>query len=165
MMFSVNSHRSDPYRNFKFRVVIDGRPVPAIRRISGLTRTTAVVEHRDGGAPSHSQRSPGLSSFEPIVIERGLSHDTTFEDWAQQVYHPDGDAAMSLKNFRKDVVIQLLNLQGTVVLSYQVYRAWVSEYQALPELDAGGQAVAVERIVLQHEGWQRDVDVSEPAET
>ncbi len=164
-MFSVNTHRFDPYRNFKFRVIVDGRPVPAISYVSPLRRTTEAALNRSGSDTNQFRVTPGLSAFEPIVIERGLSHDPTFENWANQVFNMQGDAGMSLKNYRKDIRIELLNLQGAVVLAYHIFRCWVSEYQALPELDANGQSAAVERIVLQHEGWERDRDVSEPAET
>ena len=163
--FSVNAHRHDPYRNFKFRVIIDRKPVVGVTRVSPLRRITQPVHSRDGGDSSRQRVAPGLSSFEPVVIERGLTHDATFEQWANQVYNPAGDAGVSLKDFRKDVVIQLLNLQGTVVMSFKVHRCWVAEYQALPELDANRESVAIERIVLEHEGWERDQEVGEPAET
>jgi len=163
--FSVNVHRFDPYKNFKFRVILDGKAVPGVSKVSGLRRTTEVVLHRDGGLPSHFQKAPGLTRFEPITLERGITHDTTFEDWADLAFNQQGDAAMSLKNFRKDMLIDLLNQQGSVVLAFMVYRCWVAEYQALPELDANGNAVAIETITLEHEGFERDRGVAEPVET
>lgn len=163
--FPTNPHRRDPYRASKFQVILDGRIVPYVSRVCPLRRRTDVAIWRDGNFPSHFMTAPGPTSFDPIVIERGITHDTTFEDWAALSYSPRGDAAISLKNFRKDMLINLLNQQGTVVLSYMVFRAWVSEYQPLPELDANGNEVAIETVVLEHEGFERDTAVSEPTET
>lgn len=163
--FPVNPHRLDPYKNFKFRVKWDGRYVAGIAKVSPLKRTTEVIRFREGGAPSSSRKSPGRTEYEPITLERGVTHDPEFERWANLAFNHAGDAAMSLKNFRKDLVIGLLNEQGAVVLAYRVYRAWVSEFVALPELDGNGAAAAVESIRLEHEGWERDPDVREPAET
>lgn len=164
--FPVNTHRFDPYKNFKFRVVLDGRVIPGISKVSALKRTTEPVGWRSGAALSRLSMAPGKTLFEPITLERGVTHDTTFEDWANLVFNVQGDAAISLKNLRKDMVIDLQNLAGQTVLSYRVYRAWVSEYQALPDLDATDEgAVAIEQIVLQHDGWERDTAIVEPAET
>ena len=163
--FNVNVHRRDPYKNFKFRVVLDGRIIPNVSRISPLQRSTAATHWRDGSVPSAIARSPGSTRFEPITMERGLTHDTTFEDWASECFSIEGDAAMSLRDFRKDLRIDLLNEQGSIVLSYMVFRCWVSEYQALPELDANSTAVALESITLQYEGFERDRAVKEPEET
>ena len=163
--FAVNPHRLDPYKNFKFQVVLDGKVVPGVTRVSTLRRHTETIFHRDGTFPSHLMTAPGATSFDPIILERGITHDTTFEDWAALAYSPAGDAAMSLRNFRKDMRINLLNQQGSVVLSYMVYRCWVAEYQALRELDANANAVAIETLVLQHEGFERDRDIPEPTET
>lgn len=163
--FSVNTHRFDPYKNFKFRIKWDGRYVAGVSKVSALKRTTELVNHREGGDPSTDRISPGRTKFEPITLERGVTHDPEFETWANLVYNTDGDAAMSLKNFRKDIILELLNLQGNVVKSYKLFRCWVSEYQALPELDANANAVAIEMMVLQNEGWERDLAVTEPTET
>lgn len=164
--FTVNTHRIDPYKNFKFRVTWDGRVIPGISKVSPLLRTTETVRHREGGDLSRMVTSPGKTRFEPITLERGVTHDTAFEDWANQVFNVEGDAAVSLKGFRQDLVISLFNLSGQLVKSYFVFRCWVSEYQALSELDATGEtSVAIERIVLQHDGWQRDKDVVEVEET
>ncbi|MGH2751573.1 MAG: phage tail protein [Actinomycetota bacterium] len=164
--FSVNPHRFDPYKRFKFRVKWDGRYVAGISRISGLRRTTDVVEERDGADPNYARRSPGLTRFDPLVLERGVTHETEFEQWAKQVLtHGAGlGNEVSLKNFRKDVGIELLNEAGQVVLAYRVYRCWVSEYQALSNLDANGSALAIESIKLENEGWERDLEVNEPVE-
>lgn len=165
-MFPVNTHRHDPYRTFKFQILIDGRPVAGLKKMSALKRKTEPIKWRTAGDPSSERILPGGTSYEPITLEQGLSHDPVFENWAALVNNIGGDAAMSLKNFRKDIVINVLNLQGQVAISYKVFRAWVSEYQALPDLDAGTMnAVGIQTVVLQHEGWQRDTAVAEPAET
>lgn len=165
MQFAVNTTRIDPYKNFKFRVVWDGQPVAGISKVSGLKRTTEVVSHRDGGDLSTKRQSPGVSTFEPITLERGITHDVAFESWATLVYTPQGDAAVSLRNFRKDLIIELYNLQGVKVRAWKVFRCWVSEFMAVPELDANGNAVAFESLVLQNEGFERDEAVVEAAET
>lgn len=164
--FTVNPHRHDPYKNFKFRVKWDGRYVAGISRISALRRTTEVIEHREGGDPSTRRKSPGRTSFEPIVLERGISHDPEFERWANKVWNFGAGlgAEVSLKDFRKDLVIELYNEAGQLALAYKVYRCWVSEYQALPDLDANTSNVAIQSITLQNEGWERDYEVGEPAE-
>ena len=165
VQFNVNTNRFDPYKNFKFRVRWDGRYVAGVSKVSALKRSTEVVEHREGGDPSSSRKSPGRTKFEPITLERGITFAREFQDWANLVYSPEGDGGVSLKNFRKDIVINLHNLQGTIVRSYKVYRCWVSEYVALPELDANANAVAFEHIVLQNEGSERDESVQEVLET
>jgi phage tail-like protein len=165
-MFPVNAHRYDPYRTFKFQVLIDGKPVAGLRKMTALKKTTESVPWRTAGDPTHERKLPGATKYEPITLEQGLTHDPVFEQWASLVNNIQGDAAMSLKNFRKDIVINVLNLQGKVALSYKVYRAWVSEFQALPDLDAGTtNAVGIQSVKLEHEGWERDTSVSEPAES
>lgn len=165
MEFPVNTYRIDPYKNFKFRISWDGKVVAGVSKISGLKATREVVSHRHGGDLSTKRHSPGVTTFEPVTLERGITHDHAFEDWANKVYSVEGDAGVSLRDFRKDIVIDLYNLQGVKVLSWQVYRCWVSEMTALPELDANGNAIAFETIVLQNEGFQRDLAVVEVAET
>jgi len=163
--FPVNAHRHDPYRNFKFQVLIDGQPVAGLTKVSALHKVTEVIEYRDGGDPTHSRKVPGGTQYIPITLEQGLTHDPVFEQWANLANNLDGDAAMSLVNFRKDIVINMLNLQGAVTISYHVHRCWVSEYMALPDLDSNDSAIAIQRIVLQHEGWERDTSVQEPSES
>jgi phage tail-like protein len=163
--FSVNTHRFDPYKNMKFRVKWDGKYVAGVSKVSALKRSTEPVMHREGGDPSTQRVSPSTWKFEPITLERGVTHDVEFEQWANLIYTTDGDLAISLKNFRKDIIIELLNEQGKVAKAYKVYRCWVSEYQSLPELDANANAIAIEHMVLQNEGWERDIDVPEPEET
>ena len=164
--FSVNTSRFDPYKNFKFRVKWGGRYVAGVSKVSALKRTTEVVEFREGGDPSSSRRSPGRSKFEAITLERGVTHDTEFETWASKVWNRGAGLGMeiSLADFRKDIVIELYNEGGQLVLAYNIYRCWVSEYQALPDLDANANAVAIAHLKLENEGWARDVEVTEPSE-
>ena len=164
--FPVNAHRHDPYRNFKFQVLIDGNRVAGLNKVSALHKKTEVIEYRTGGDPTHSRKVPGRTEYMPITLEQGVSHDPVFEQWANLVNNFDGDSAMSLINFRKDIVLNLLNLQGVVAKTYHIRRCWVSEYVALPELESNEPAaVAIEKIVLQHEGWGRDEDTTEPTES
>ena len=164
--FSVNAQRFDPYKNFKFRVKWDGRFVAGISKVSALKRSTEVVEHREGGDPSTSRKSPGRTKFEAITLERGVTHDTEFEKWANKVWNFGSGlgAEVSLKDFRKDLIIEVYNESGQLVLAYKVFRAWVSEFQALPDLDANANAVAIQNLKLENEGWERDYDVVEPGE-
>jgi len=164
--FSVNASRFDPYKNFKFRVKWDGRYVAGISKCSALKRSTEVVEHREGGDPSSSRKSPGRTKFEAITLERGVTHDLEFERWANKVWNYGSGlgAEVSLKDFRKDLIIEVYNEAGQVVLAYKVYRCWVSEFQAQADLDANANAVLIQNIKLENEGWERDVDVAEPSE-
>ncbi len=165
-LFPANAHRHDPYRTFKFQVLIDGQPVAGLKKMGALKKTTEAVDWRTGGDPTHVRKLPGGTKYEAITLEQGLTHDPVFEQWANLVNNIDGDAAMSLVNFRKDIVINVLNLQGAVAISYQVKRAWVSEYQALPDFDAGTtNTVGIQTIKLEHEGWDRDEAAAEPAES
>ncbi|MCA9483481.1 MAG: phage tail protein [Nitrospina sp.] len=164
--FTTNPRRFDPYKNFKFRVKWEGRYVAGISKVGSLKRSTEVVEHREGGDPSTSRKSPGRTKYEAITLERGVTHDLDFERWANKVWNFGAGAGseVSLADFRKDVIIDVFNEAGQKVLSYKVYRCWVSEYQALPDLDANANAVAIQTIKLENEGWERDQDVTEPAE-
>ena len=165
-LFPANAHRHDPYRTFKFQVLIDGQSVAGLKKMSALKKTTEAVDWRTGGDPTHVRKLPGGTKYEAITLEQGLTHDPVFEQWANLVNNIDGDSAMSLKNFRKDIAINVMNLQGQVAISYQVRRAWVSEYQALPDFDAGTtNTVGIQSIKLEHEGWDRDEAVSEPTES
>jgi phage tail-like protein len=164
--FSVNPSRFDPYKNFKFRVKWDGRYVAGVSKVGALKRTTEVVKHREGGDPSSSRKSPGRTEFEAITLERGVTHDTEFEKWANKVWNFGSGlgAEVSLKDFRKDIIIDVYNEAGQLAISYKVFRAWVSEFQALSDLDANANAVAIQQLKLENEGWERDVEVVEPAE-
>jgi phage tail-like protein len=165
-LFPANAHRHDPYRTFKFQVLIDGQPVAGLKKMGALKKTPEAVDWRTGGDPTHVRKLPGGTKFEAITLEQGLTHDPVFEQWANLVNNIDGDAAMSLVNFRKDIVINVMNLQGAVAISYQIRRAWVSEYQALPDFDAGTtNTVGIQTIKLEHEGWDRDEAAAEPSES
>ena len=164
--FSVNPQRLFPYPNFKFHVWWDGRVVAGVSKVSGLTRSTEVIEHRVGGDPSMSRKSPGRTKFEALTLERGVTHDVEFERWANSVWNFGSGlgAEVSLARFRKDLRIELFNEAGQRVLAYHVFRCWVSEYKPLPDLDANANAVAIQSIKLENEGWERDYSVTEPVE-
>ena len=165
--FPSNPHRYDPYRTFKFQVMIGGTTVAGLSKMGALKRTTDVGKWRNAGDPSFQRVMPGGSSFEAVTLEQGLSHDPVFEEWANSVNNvADGDAGMSLLNYRREVVVNVLNLQGTPTIAYRLRRAWVSEFQALPELDANSMStIAIQTLTIQHEGFVRDDGVAEPVET
>ena len=164
--FTVNPSRHDPYKNFKFRIKWDGQYVAGVSKVSGLRRTTEVIEHREGGDPSTSRKSPGRTSYDPITLERGVTHDAAFETWANKVWQlgAASGSETALADFRKDIIIDFFNEAGQKVLSYKAYRCWVSEYMALPDMDADNAAVAIEVIRLENEGWERDPSVVEQLE-
>ena len=164
--FSVNAQRFDPYKNFKFRVKWDGRYVAGVSKVSALKRTSEVVKHREGGDPSSSRKAPGRTEYEAVTIERGVTHDPEFERWANKVWNFGSGLGLevSLQDFRKDLIIEVYNEAGQLAIAYKVYRCWVSEYQALSDLDANANAVAIQTIKLENEGWERDYDVTEPSE-
>lgn len=164
--FPVNPTRFDPYKNFKFRLKWDGQFIASISRVSGLKRVTEVVEHREGGDPSTSRKSPGLTQYEAITLERGVTYDHAFEQWANQVWKLGAalGGEVALADFRKEVVLEFYNEAGQLALSYLIHRCWPSVYEALPDLDANDAAVAIERLVLENEGWERDTAVQEPKE-
>jgi len=163
--FTVNTHRFDPYKTFKFRIKWDGQYVAGLQKATGLKKTTEMIEWREAGNPSIVRKMPGRTSFSPITFEAGVTHDTTFETWANQVNNFAGDSAISLVKYRKDITVELLNEQGTPVLRYTLHRAWVSEYQAIPDLDANSHAVAITSIKVEYEGFDRDTTLAEPGET
>jgi phage tail-like protein len=164
--FTVNAQRFDPYKNFKFRVKWDNRYVAGVSKITALKRTTELVEHREGGDPSSSRKSPGRTKYDPITLERGVTHDTEFEKWANKIWNFDSGlgSEVSLEDFRKNIILEVYNEAGQLAISYKVYRCWVSEYQAMPELNANANAVAIQSIKLENEGWERDYEVTEPDE-
>ncbi|MGH2538852.1 MAG: phage tail protein [Candidatus Promineifilaceae bacterium] len=164
--FTVNANRFDPYKNYKFRVKWDGRYVAGVSKVSALKRTTEVVTHREGGDPSSERKSPGQTKFEAVTLERGVTHDTEFEKWSNKVWNfgSGPGAETSLKDFRKDIILEIYNEAGQLALAYRLFRCWVSEYQAVPELDATANGVAIQTLKLENEGWERDYDVVEPAE-
>jgi phage tail-like protein len=164
--FTVNAQRFDPYKNFKFRVKWDGRYVAGISKVGTLKRTTEVVKHREGGDPSSSRKSPGRTEYDAITLERGVTHDTEFEKWANKVWDFKAGLGLevSLKDFRKDMIIEVYNEAGQLAIAYKVYRCWVSEFQSFSDLDANANAVAIQHIKLENEGWERDLEVPEPSE-
>lgn len=167
--FVVNAYRYDPYKNFKFRVMWDGKYVAGISKVSGLTRTTQVVTYREGGDPSIARKSPGQTEYTAITLERGVTHDPEFENWANKVWDFANRGQLgqevSLQDFRKDIIVELYNEAGQKVMAYNIYRCWVSEFTALPDLDASANAVAIQTLKLENEGWERDQSVVEPTET
>jgi phage tail-like protein len=166
MDFPANPQRFDPYKNFKFLVKWDGQVVAGVSKVTGLKRTTEVVTHRSGGDPSTSRVSPGRTKYEAITLERGVTHNVEFEQWANKVWNFGSGlgAEVSLKDFRKDIRIELLDEAGTTALAYNVFRCWVSEWQAAPDLDANANAVAIQHIKLENEGWERDYAVTDKPE-
>ena len=162
--FTVNPTRFDHYKNFKFRLKWDGKYVAGVSKVSPLVRRTEVILHREGGDPSTSRKSPGQTQFEPITLERGVTHDTAFEAWANLTWQLGSHPEVALASFRKDIILEIHNEAGQLVLAYKIYRCWVSEYQALPDLDANASAVLLEHITLENEGWERDTEVVEPKE-
>jgi phage tail-like protein len=164
--FTVNAQRFDPYKNFKFRVKWDNKYVAGVSKVGALKRMTEVVKHREGGDPSSSRKSPGRTEFEAIMLERGVTHDKDFEQWANKVWNFGSGlgAETSLKDFRKDLIIEVYNEAGQLAIAYKVFRCWVSEFQALPDLDANANAIAIQSIKIENEGWERDIEVIEPGE-
>jgi phage tail-like protein len=158
-------NRIDPYKNFKFQLEFQDQVILGVSKVSMLKRSTEVVSHRDGGDLSTPRHSPGMTSFEPITLERGITFDSAFEEWANAVYSTEGDGAISLATYKRELILNVYNLQRVVVRRYNITRAWVSEYTALPELDSNANAIAIESLVLQNEGWSRDVSVQEQVET
>lgn len=162
--FIKNATRFDPYKNFKFRILWDSKPVMGVSKVSALKRTTEVVKHRDGGDNSTDHKSPGRTSYDAITLERGLTHDPEFEVWANKVHPYAGDAAMDLAAYKKDLTLEMMNEKGHVVYRYFLHHCWVSEYTAMPELNANANAVAIESMKIELEGWDRDRDTKEPNE-
>ena len=164
--FSKNPKRVDPYKNFKFRLKWDGHTVAGVSKVGSLKRTTEVVKHREGGDPSTSHKSPGRTEYDAITLERGVTHDLDFQNWATKVWqlHANLGSESSLQDFRKDITLEVLNEAGQVAIAYNIYRCWVSEFQAIADLDANANAVLIEHIKLENEGWERDPAVPEPVE-
>jgi phage tail-like protein len=163
--FIVNTHRYDPYKNYKFRVIMNGKVVLGVSKVSALKRTTEVVTHRSGGDNVSEHKSPGLTRYEPILMERGITHDRAFEEWANSLHQFAGDSNMDLVNYKRDLILEVMNEKGQVAFRYFLHDCWVSEYTAMPELDAGENVVAIEGIKIELEGWERDVETTEPDES
>jgi phage tail-like protein len=162
--FVKNAKRVDPYKNFKFRLLWDDKPVMGISKVGALKRTTEVVKHRDGGDNSTDHKSPGRTTYDAITVERGITHDPEFEAWANKVHPYSGDTAMDLAAYKKNLTLEMMNEKGHVVYRYFLYDCWVSEYTAIPELNANANAVAIESLKIELEGWDRDKDTKEPNE-
>jgi phage tail-like protein len=163
--FVKNAKRVDPYKNFKFRILWDDKPVMGVSKVGSLKRTTEVVKHRDGGDNSTDHKSPGRTSYDAISVERGITHDPEFEAWANKVHPYSGDTAMDLAAYKKNLTLEMMNEKGHVVYRYFLYDCWVSEYTAIPELNANANAVAIESLKIELEGWDRDKDTKEPTES
>jgi phage tail-like protein len=170
--FTVNPNRFDPYKNFKFRISFGTGYVAGVSKVSSLKRTTEMVQHREGGDPSSNHKSPGRTNYDAITMERGVTHDPDFEIWANKVWNFNNAQAapdqrtqeVSLKDFRRNLTIDVFNEAGQKVISYHVFRAWVSEFTAQADLDANANAILIQSIKIEHEGWQRDGSVVEPSE-
>src|SRR5918994_7981741 len=164
--FTVNAQRFDPYKNFKFRVKWDGRYVAGVSKMSALRRTTEVIRHRDGGDPSSSRKTPGRTEYEAVTLERGVTHDIGFEQWANKIwnYGTGLGGEVSLQDFRKDIILEVYNEAGQLAIAYKAFRCWVSEFQAMADLDANANAVLIQSLKLENEGWERDYDITEPTE-
>jgi phage tail-like protein len=163
--FIKNAKRVDPYKSFKFRVKWDGKVVLGVSKVSALKRTTEVVKHRDGGDNSTDHKSPGRTTYDGITMERGLTHDPEFETWANKVHAYAGDTSMDLANYKKELTLEMMNEKGHVVFRYFLHDAWVSEFTALPELNSNANALAIESLKIELEGWNRDPDTKEPNES
>jgi phage tail-like protein len=166
VLFPANPQRIDPYKNFKFRIRWEGRYVAGVSKVSALKRSTDAIKFREGGDPSTTRVTPGQTTYDPITLERGVTEDIEFEQWARQVWNFGAGLGMevALKNFRRNITIEVYNEAGQLVIAYNVYRCWPSSYQALADLDAGGNAISIQSLVLQNEGWERDTSVQPPPE-
>lgn len=162
--FPRNAHRHDPYKNFKFRIIMDNKVVLGVSKATALKRTTEVVKHRSGGENSTDNKSPGRTTYDALTLSRGITHDREFEQWANMVHPYAGDASMDLVNYKKNLTLEVMNEKGHVAFRYFLYECWVSEYTAMPDLDANANAVAIESIKIELEGWQRDLQTQEPKE-
>lgn len=163
--FVKNARRYDPYKNFKFRIIMDDKPVLGVSKAGALKRTTEVVKHRCGGENSVDHKSCGRTTYDGLTLERGVTHDREFEGWANKVHPFSGDAGMDLVDYKKDLTLEVMNEKGHVAFRYTLYHCWVSEYTSVPDLDANANAVAIETIKIEMEGWDRDIDTKEPKES
>jgi phage tail-like protein len=163
--FPANAHRYDPYKNFKFRILWGGKTILGVSKISALKRTTEVVSHRSGGQNSYPFKSKGRSTYDAITCERGVTHDLEFEKWADMTSTYAGDAATDLVDYKRELLLEFMNERGQVAIRYFLFGCWVSEYQALPDLDANANAVAIEHLKIEVEGWTRDPNTKEPNES
>lgn len=163
--FTVNAHRFDPYKNFRFQLRWEGRAVMGVSKVGALKRTTEVVSYRSGGGNTFDFKSPGRTKYESVMLERGVTHDHEFERWASQVHSHEGASIADLRNYKKDITLELMNLRNQIAIRYFLFKCWPSSYTALPDLDAGQNAVAIESMTLEVEHWARDPDTTEPDES
>jgi len=163
--FVKNAKRLEPYKNFKFRVLFDNKVVFGVSKVGALKRTTEVVKHRSGGQNSYDYKSWGRTTFDGIMLERGITHDHEFETWANMVASWAGDASAKLAEYKRELTLEFLNERGQVAIRYFLHGCWVSEYSAVPELDANGNSVAIESLKIELDGWERDPTSVEPDET
>jgi phage tail-like protein len=159
---NASTNRFDPYRNFRFKVKWDNQYVAALSKMGALKRTTEMVEFREAGENITSRKLPGKTSYTAVTMEAGVTYDSAFEDWANLVNDFASHSITSLGEFRKNIIVDMFNEAGQKALSYTLYRCWVSEYQALPDLDAGANAVAITTMKLEYEWFERDQAVKEP---
>ena len=162
--FTINTHRIDPYKNYKFRIIMDNIPVLGVSKVSALKRTTEVIKHRSGGDNSHEHKTPGRTTYDAITLERGVTHNIEFEQWANKIHTYDSDKMMNLVDFKKELILEVMNEKSQVALRYNLHKCWVSEFTAIPDLDANANAIAIESIKIEMEGWTRDIDTPEPTE-
>ena len=163
-MVVKNIGRKDPYKNFKFRISLDGKPVLGVSKVSAIKRTTEVIKHRVGNDPSHDSKSPGRTTYDPITLERGITHDSEFEKWSRTIHSFGGDAMMDLAGYKRELILEIMNKKGNVVHRYFLHKAWVSEYTALLDLDANANAIAIESLKIEIEGFEHDPITKEPDE-
>ena len=166
-LFPANINRFDPYKTYRFLVYFakSTTPVAAVSKVSGLKRSSDVIEYKEAGN-AVILKGLGRTKYEPVTLERGVTQDHDFEAWANYAQVLDhGAASTSLAHLRREIIITLLNEEAQPVLRWILHRCWVSEYQAIPDLDAGANAVAIEHIKIENEGWERDLTLAEPTET
>jgi len=166
-IFPANMHRYDPYKSYRFLVFFSSAPttpVAAVSKVGALKRSSDVIDYKEGGN-AIIRKGLGRTKYEAITLERGLTQDMAFQTWADYAQKlTSGAASTSLKNLRQDIFITLLNEAAQAVIRYKIYRCWVSDYQDMPDLDSGANAVAIEHIKLENEGWERDATLAEPPE-
>ena len=158
--FTLNAQRFDPYKNFKFLLKWDGKVVAGMSKMSVLKGMTEGLESPKFGDPSTSDKS-GRTEYDAITLDRGVTHDKEFGQWANNVWNFNGTSSreISLRDFRKDIVIEVYNEVGQLAIAYKLFRCWVSEFQALPDMDADANAVSIQHIKLENEGWVRDDNI------
>jgi phage tail-like protein len=164
MRMSASTNRFDPYRNFRFKIKWDGLYVAGLSKMTGLKRSTEMTEWREAGENIVARKLPGKTKYEPVTLEAGITYDTAFEDWANLVNDFASHGITSPRDFRKNVTVDVFNEAGGKAMSYNLYRAWVADYQAIPDLDASANAVAITTVKLEFEWFERDTAVSEAAD-